>query len=438
MIENLPIQKDIIEGIKKEIEIDKLATASIRNIVQLVNKAEAKTGIKFIRTEMGVPGLPASKIGVEAEIQALKNGFASVYPPIEGIAELKLEVSRFAKLFLDVSVKPEGCVATVGSMQGSFAAFLVVNRCFSDKNSVLFIDPGFPVNKRQLMVLGLPFEHFDIYDYRGEKLKDKLTEYLEKGNISSILYSNPNNPSWICFTEKELRIIAEVADKYNAIVIEDLAYFGMDFRKDYGTPGKQPFQPTIAHYTNKYLLLVSSSKAFSYAGQRIAAMIISDELFHTHYPNLLNYFSTSTFGNAVIQDIIYALSAGVTYSSQFGFAATLKAINNGVFHFTDEIKEYGRRAHALKKIFVDNNFYIVYSKDEDKDIADGFYFTVAYPGLSGEQLLFELIRYGVSAITLDTTGSARTEGLRICVSKTSQIDYPILEQRLKLFKLNHS
>jgi len=31
---------------------------------------------------MGVPGLPAPSIGIEAEIKALKNGVAAVYPDI--------------------------------------------------------------------------------------------------------------------------------------------------------------------------------------------------------------------------------------------------------------------------------------------------------------------------------------------------------------------
>ena len=61
-----------------------LGSASIREIVQLVNQIEEKTGIKFIRMEMGVPGLPAPSIGVEAEIEALKSGVAAIYPDIAG------------------------------------------------------------------------------------------------------------------------------------------------------------------------------------------------------------------------------------------------------------------------------------------------------------------------------------------------------------------
>ena len=75
--------------------------------------------------------------------------------------------------------------------------------------------------------------------------------------------------------------------------------------------------------------------------------------------------------------------------------------------------------------------------DEDKPLADGFYFTIAYPGLSGEQLIEELLYYGVSAIALSTTGSERTEGLRACVSQVSRDQFPALEERLKAFRANH-
>jgi aspartate/methionine/tyrosine aminotransferase len=87
----------------------------------------------------------------------------------------------------------------------------------------------------------------------------------------------------------------------------------------------------------------------------------------------------------------------------------------------------------MKKLFVENGFKLVYEKDEERDVADGFYFTVCYPGMTGEELLSELIRYGISAITLDTTGSSRTEGLRICVSHTGKERMNELEERLKLF-----
>ena len=434
---SIPISPEIIKTLAKSIDIPSLGSSSIREIVQLVNKIEEKTGVKFVRMEMGVPGLPAPAIGVEAEIAALKKGVASVYPDISGLHSLKEETSRFIKLFLNIDIDPEGCIPTVGSMMGAMVSFLVANRNDRTKEGTLFIDPGFPVQKQQVKMLGHDYSAFDIYNYRGKKLKAKLESHLESGKISSLLFSNPNNPSWICLTEEELAIIGELSKKYDVIVIEDLAYFGMDFRKDYSIPGKAPFQPTIGRYTDEYIILISSSKIFSYAGQRIGIMAISDKLFNRSYPDLLRYYSTDKFGHSAIFGALYGLSAGVAHSVQYGLAALLKAVNDGKYKYRDDIMEYGEKARRMKNIFISNDFRIVYDTDLDQPIADGFYFTIGYPGMSADELIEQLLSYGISAISLLTTGSERHDGLRACVSKVPVEQFGDLELRLKKFREDH-
>lgn len=436
-MKDTPINFEVVRRHIRESKLTNIGRASIREIKRLISGIEKETGEKFIRMEMGVPGLVPPRIGIDAEIEALESGVAAVYPDIEGLPVLKKEISRFVKLFLNQNVSETCCIPTVGSMQGGFAAFLTLARIKKERDTTLLIDPGFPVHHQQHIVLGQKFESFDVYDFRGDKLKDKLESYFSKGNIHSVLYSNPNNPSWICFTEKELKIIGDLANKYDIIVLEDLAYFGMDFRKDYSKPGVAPYQPTVANYTDNYILLISGSKAFSYAGQRISAMVISDVVFNRQMPDLKRFYTTDCFGRAMIYGTIYALSAGVTHSVQYGFAAMLKAANDGNFNFIESVREYGEKAKIMKKMFTDNGFHIVYDKDEDHPIADGFYFTFAYPGFSGEELLEELIYYGISAIALSITGSERTEGIRACVSLVQRGQFPALEARLKKFHENH-
>ena len=127
---------------------------------------------------MGVPGLPAPSIAIDAETAALKRGVASIYPDINGIPELKVEAARFIKLFLDVNIHIQGCIPTVGSLMGSMVSFMVANRSDKVKEGTLFIDPGFPVHKQQVKMLGHDYYSFDIYNYRGKKLKEKLESYL--------------------------------------------------------------------------------------------------------------------------------------------------------------------------------------------------------------------------------------------------------------------
>lgn len=435
-MENTPISRQLIDDTIREFQIADFSKATIREVKAIAAKAEAQSGVEFIKMEMGVPGLPASSVGVKAEIAALERGVASLYPDINGIPELKEEAARFVKAFINIDINPEGCVPVTGSMQGTYASFLTCSQCDEKKDTILFIDPGFPVQKQQLVVMGQKYETFDVYQYRGDKLKDKLESYLKKGNISAIIYSNPNNPSWICFNESELQTIGELANQYDVIILEDLAYFAMDFRKELGTPFQAPYQPSVANYTENYILLISGSKAFSYAGQRIGVSCISNKLYHRTYPGLTKRYGGGTFGTVFIHRVLYALSSGTSHSAQYALAAMLKAASDGEYNFLDEVKIYGERARRLKEIFLRHGFTLVYDKDLEEPVADGFYFTIGYPGMTCGELAKELMYYGVSAITLVTTGS-RQEGLRACTSFIKDHQYGDLDQRMELFARNH-
>ncbi|MDE6307291.1 MAG: pyridoxal phosphate-dependent aminotransferase, partial [Bacteroidales bacterium] len=94
------------------------------------------------------------------------------------------------------------------------------------------------------------------------------------------------------------------------------------------------------------------------------------------------------------------------------------------------------KAHRMKEMFLKNGFHLVYDKDEDMALSDGFYFTIGYEGMSGDELLHELLYFGVSAISLGITGSER-QGLRACVSLVPMEDLPELEKRLEQFHACH-
>lgn len=430
-----PINKELIDNTIREHGIQDFAKATIREVKGVAAHAEKESGVEFIKMEMGIPGLPAAQVGVDAQIKSLQDGIAHSYPDIQGLPALKEAASEFVKAFIGVDINPEGCVPVCGSMQGTFASFLTCSQADKKKDTVLFIDPGFPVQKMQLQVQGTKYETFDVYNFRGEKLGPKLESYLTNGNICAIVYSNPNNPSWICMTDDELRTIGSLATKYDCIIMEDLAYFAMDFRRDI-RPFQKPYQPSVANYTDNYILLISGSKAFSYAGERIGVTCISDKLFHRHYHDLAERYEGLPFGPVFSTRMLYALSSGTSHSAQYAMAAMLKAAAEGKFDFRSEIKIYGDRAHKLKEIFTRHNFYIVYDKDLDQPIADGFYFTIGYPGMTSGELAHELMYYGVSAICLVTTGSEQ-EGLRVCTSFIRDEQYAAFEERMAIFAENN-
>lgn len=435
-MKNNLVEKELVEKIMTQCGVNNLDDASIRDTVKITNLLEKATGIKFIRMEMGVPGLTPSQIGTEAEIKALQQHVAQFYPMLEGHPELSKEASRFVKNFMDVDIQPEGIIPTVGAMQASYVAFMALTECKKGKDTILFIDPGFPVQKTQLEVIGKPYITFDIYEHRGDKLEAKLREYLDKGNIAGIVYSNPNNPSWVCLTDRELQIIGKLATEYDTVILEDLAYFAMDFRKDLSHPGKAPFQPTVAKYTDNYIFMISSSKLFSYAGQRLGLICISNALFHKKYEHLKERYKSEELGYTITYKLIYTLSSGTAHSPQYAVAAIMQAANEGKLNILTGVKEYGQRAKIMKDLYLNAGFEIVYDKDGEENVGDGFYFTLGYPGMSGAELAKELLYYGISSITLKGCGSDR-EGLRACVSQVTLDKMDDLKDRVERFKKDH-
>lgn len=428
----------LVDEACRNCSVTDLSTATIGEVLLVAQYLENKTGIPFIRMDQGSPGLPANRYGVEAEKKALDRGVGSQYPAAAGVPELKQAAARFVKSFIDVDINPRGCIPTTGSVAASFGAFIACTQRIPGKDKILFIDPGFPIQKSQLRVLGISWREFDIFPCRGAAaLRARLEEELAAGDIAAIVYSNPNNPAWICLEEEELQVIGDLATRHDVVIMEDLAYFCMDYRQDLSHPGVPPFVPTVARYTDNYILMLSASKIFSYAGQRIALCCVSDTLFERQYPALAQrYCDAGVFGITLTASILYMITSGCTASTQYAYAEMLNLSCDGVLNFVEDTREYERRARRMKEIFCRHGFNVVYDRDVTREVGNGFFFTLGYGSLTGEQLLLELMYYGVSSICLSTTGSHQ-RGVRACVSRMREELYDVLDSRMAAFAEDH-
>ncbi|MDG1544014.1 MAG: pyridoxal phosphate-dependent aminotransferase [archaeon] len=436
-MKNTPVSKKIISEIFDETGFDQ-NNLSIRETNRLATIISKKGGIDFIRMEMGIPNIPPSEIAKEAEKEAIDRGMQGFYPPFDGIPELKSAGSEFVKAFLDVNVKPENVIPTCGSLQGGYISQALAGKMHPGKDTILYLDPTFPVTRYQAKFLGLNSTGIELYDNRGERLIEAINEKVKNGNIGGILWSSPNNPSWSCLTENELEGIAKICDENDILAIEDLAYLGMDFRKDYSQPYQKPYIPTIGKFGINWVTLISASKAFSFPGPRCGLAIISPKLNKMEFEGLEDFCGRKRFGHAFALGGLYVTTSGTSHTAQFALAEMLKASAEGKFNFIKITSEYGERAKLVRKLFLKYGFKQVYEKDMDEIVGDGFYLTMSYPNYDGNNLMLELMRYGISTITLKSTGSNRHEGLRICISFVDLKDMPLLEEKLKKFMENNT
>ena len=427
------VDSQLIEQTLQKMEVDSLDQLSIRQLVAVVKNFEAATGQEFIHFEIGVPGLPCSRIGAEAQKAAIDRGVPAVYPAIDGEPELKQAASMFIEAVIGTHISPRSIIPTVGSMQGAYATLMAVSNLSAEKDTILYIDPGFPVQKVQADIIGIRKESFDLFDYRADKLEAKLEEVLSSGRIAALLYSTPNNPSWMCMTDDELRTIGRMANKYDVVVIEDLAYLTMDFRQTEMAPCGLPKQVSVSHYTDNYVMLLSSSKIFSYAGERIAVTCISDALFERKSEQLQKRFGLASFGNVFVHKLIYTLSSGVSHSAQMALAEMFRLAAEGKYNYVEEIREYATRTARLREILARHGFNVVYDTDVDQPVGDGFFFTIGYNDMDENQLLEKLLMCGISGITLASTGATH-QGIRACSSAIKPHHYELLDERLAMFE----
>jgi len=434
----VPFDRDVVNEIVRAQGFE-VGRASIREMNHVVSQIEQKLGVKFIHMEFGIPGFETDRIAIDAEIQALRERKVShVYAPYVGIPDLTEEAARFVRLFMNVEVPASSCYPTIGAMQGCFVSYALASRMHENRKRIVFLEPGFPSNKMQTRFLGLETTSLDLYDHRGDTLIAALEAEAEKGDVAAIFWSSPNNPSWVCLKEQELQGIGRVCDDHDVLAIEDLAYFGMDTRHDYYRPGEPPYQPTVLRYTPRSVSIISSSKVWSYAGQRCCLNVAHPELMAMRRPALKKWTGTDLVGHGLLHGILYPMTSCVPESPQYGLLALLRAVNRGETGVFEVARKYAQRAKVMKRTFLQNDFQLVYDNDLGEPLADGFYFTVSHPAFAtGAELVEALIHYGISAITLETSGSTRVEGIRACVSLTGEDLFETLAYRLERFRKDH-
>ena len=70
-MKNTPIERHLIDETINEFQIVDFSKATIREVKAIASKAEAASGVEFIKMEMGVPGLPPSAVMVSCELIGL-------------------------------------------------------------------------------------------------------------------------------------------------------------------------------------------------------------------------------------------------------------------------------------------------------------------------------------------------------------------------------
>lgn len=406
---------------KYGVDLKEVEYPSIRDISDVITQDNFDDVFEngFINLCIGIPSLKAPQELVDFQ-KDMCDSYHNMYAPFIGLNEVKSETLKTLKLFLnidDYEMDKNLVFSTVGAMHASYLALQIVKEL--DKK-VVFLDPGFSVNKLQAKIIGLEYLNVDFGD---SEWLNKLEDIL-KYNESAVLFSNPNNPTGMFFKDDVLRDIAFLINKYNGIAIEDLAYFLMVYDTDYTYPGVEPFFPTITKHTNDNILIMSASKLFSYAGERIGIIKISKELSEKKIrgENTLRFLGKYIHGTV----------ASVSQSAQRTLYMALKMLNENnpiMRKYLDNLREeYRERLEFVEHVFREANFKRIYKSNERATL----YMCFEHPDYThGGDICKKLLCYGIATVPLEIFGGK--PGIRVSISLLDKNRREILKRRLKNF-----
>ncbi|ANQ54170.1 aspartate aminotransferase [Thermosipho affectus] len=241
----------------------------IRRLVPYADDAK-KRGIHVYHLNIGQPDIKTPKQWYEY-IEKYKKDVVS-YTHSQGIRELREKFSEYYNLW-NITVQPDEIMVTNGGSEAIMFALGVV--CDPD-DEVIVVEPfyanyaGFAsyLNIRLVPVTAKPEEGYRMPDI-------KEFEKVISPKTKAILFSNPSNPTGVVYSKEELKTIAEVAKKYNLVIISDEVY--REFTFD-GTQAISMF--SFENIKDRLIIVDSLSKRYSACGARIGTFLTKNKEFY--------------------------------------------------------------------------------------------------------------------------------------------------------------
>ncbi|ASS92345.1 aminotransferase [Aeribacillus pallidus] len=205
----------------------------------------------------------------EACILSLEQGFTS-YTANAGLYELREKISEYLFKRFDLQYDPaEEIIVTVGASQAIDIAFRSI---INSGDEVLIIEPCF-VSYAPLVTLagGKPVS-VSTFGEEEFKVNPEILEKYITSKTKAIMICTPNNPTGTVLSKKELEAVAQIAKRYDLLVVADEIYAELCYEDEYVS------MPSIEGMKERTILISGFSKGFAMTGWRLG-YIAADRVF---------------------------------------------------------------------------------------------------------------------------------------------------------------
>jgi len=227
---------------------------------------------EVINLGLGEPDFHPPPEAKEAIYEAVKKGY-NKYGPSRGFPELREAIAEKYSKYADITA--ENVLITVGGTE----AFLAVMLSLIDPgDEVLYPNPGFVLYRPHTIIAeGKPVDYPILQENEFVPIQEDLQKRITK-RTKAIIVNYPNNPTGGVLREEDIKMIVDIAEENDLIIISDEVYFHLVY--------DSPPQTFLGKY-DKLIFINSFSKEFAMTGWRLGYIIaprdIIEQVSKIHY-----------------------------------------------------------------------------------------------------------------------------------------------------------
>ena len=226
----------------------------------------AKSFDDVIDLSLGDPDLTTHEAIIEAAFKDARAGHTK-YTDFRGDPELRQAIIDYYKEEYKMDIADEEIFVAAS---GCLAMYLVLEAIVDDGDEVILQAPFFTPYPQQVeLARGIPVElpTFEEEDFQidVQRLESLITE-----RTKALVINSPSNPTGNCLTVETMEKIAEIAEKYDLVVISDDIYTAFSYQN--------PFVPfaSLPGMKERTIIINSFSKNFTMTGWRVGNIIAPD------------------------------------------------------------------------------------------------------------------------------------------------------------------
>lgn len=193
------------------------------------------------------------------------------YTPTWGAANYRAAIAEKVGKFMGLPINPdENVLGTVGSTEAMMATLMAIT---NPGDKIVIFSPYFENYAAQSIFNSVEpvFVPLDPPDFTFDA--NKLEDAFKDPKTKAMILCNPSNPSGRVFTKDELQTIADLAIKYDVIIITDEVYEHIIFE-----PHKHTYIAALPGMWERTICCSSLSKTYSITGWRLGYIVADKPL----------------------------------------------------------------------------------------------------------------------------------------------------------------